>query len=103
MDKSEEFYFPGTPIPNGIDELRGYEKILQRSNFCVDRLKRNEQPKCVETCPTSCRKFSNLDDPESEVSRPMQTERTFVLRPEAGTDPRVCYIQNKKRDLVRIR
>ncbi len=99
----EDFYFPNTPIPYGVDELRGYEKIVQKCNFCADRLKRGEEPKCVETCPTSCRIFGDLDDPDSPVSRLLRSETTFVLRPEAGTEPRVWYIQNKKRDLIRIR
>jgi len=102
IDK-EEYYFPNTPIPYGVDELRGYEKIVQKCNFCADRLKRGEEPKCVEVCPTYCRKFGDMEDPESEVAQIMRKERTFVLRPEAGTDPHVRYIQNKNLDIVKIR
>jgi len=102
IDK-EEYYFPNTPIPYGVDELRGYEKIVQKCNFCVDRLKRGEEPKCVEVCPTYCRKFGDMEDPQSEVAQIARGERTFVLRPQAGTEPRVRYIQNKNLDIVKIR
>lgn len=102
IDK-ERFYFPDVPIPHGVDELRGFEKVVQKCNFCVDRLRQGLQPRCVEVCPTSCRTFGDGDDPESEVSRLEKTESTFVLRPEAGTEPRVRYVLNKKRDVVTIR
>jgi len=42
-------------------------------------------------------------DPETEAAQIVRRERTFVLRPEAGTEPRVRYIQNKNLDIVKIR
>jgi molybdopterin-containing oxidoreductase family iron-sulfur binding subunit len=99
----EEFYFPKTPIPYGVNELRGKEKIVQKCDLCVDRLARGEEPKCVEVCQTYCRAFGDLDDPASKVSELMRTERTFVLRPEAGTNPRVHYILKKKLDVIKIK
>jgi Fe-S-cluster-containing dehydrogenase component len=57
----------------------------------------------VEVCPTSCRKFGDRDEPGGELATLMRTERTFVLRPEAATRPRVHYALNKNLDVVRIR
>ena len=62
-----------------------------------------EDAPCEEVCPTSCRKFGDWDAPDSEVAQLMKTERTFVLRPEAATGPRVHYMMNKNLDVVRIR
>ncbi len=101
--EKEEFYFPNTPIPAGVDELRGHEKIVQKCNFCVDRLSRGEEPKCVEVCQACCRTFGDLDDPESKVSKLMKEERTFTLRPEAGTNPSVHYILSKRLDIIKIK
>lgn len=99
----EEVYFPGTYIPHGVEELRGYERVVQKCDFCVDRLRRGEEPRCVEVCPTSCRKFGDRDAADSEVTKVMRTERPFVLRPEAATRPRVRYTMSKNLDVVTVR
>ncbi len=101
--EEEEYYFPATPIPYGVDELRGYEKIVQKCSFCADRLATGLDPRCVETCPTYCRHFGDLDDPASKAAEAMRNERTFALRADAGTTPRVRYIQNKNLDIVTIK
>lgn len=48
-------------------------------------------PACLEACPTGARKFGNVLDPESEVSRILRTKRVFVLKEEVGTLPRFFY------------
>jgi Fe-S-cluster-containing dehydrogenase component len=37
--------------------------------------------------------FGDLDDPQSEVSRLVATRRHFVLKPDAGTQPRIYYLE----------
>ena len=37
--------------------------------------------------------FGDLDDPESEVSRLIAARRHFVLMPDAGTGPRIYYLE----------
>ncbi len=91
--KEERFYFPDTPIPYGVDELRGYEGIVQKCNFCVDRLGRGEEPACVEACPTACRVFGDLDDAGSEISFLIKSKYGFQLLPEKGTNPSVYYLR----------
>jgi molybdopterin-containing oxidoreductase family iron-sulfur binding subunit len=98
----EKYYFPDTPIPYGVDELKGLSRVVQKCTFCRDRLDAGKQPRCVQVCPTYCRVFGDLDDPESEVSRILREERTFTLRPELATAPRVHYLLNKKRDIIAI-
>ncbi len=87
----ERFYFPDTPIPYGVDELRGHKGVVQKCTFCADRLKRGEQPACVEVCPTSCRVFGDLDDPGSEIVRLIRSRYGFQLLPDKGTRPSVYY------------
>ncbi|MEW6262291.1 MAG: 4Fe-4S dicluster domain-containing protein [Thermodesulfobacteriota bacterium] len=91
--EEERFYFPDTPIPYGVDELRGVKGVVQKCNFCLARLERGDVPACVEVCPTSCRVFGDLNDPRSEVSQWLKKEKTFQLLPEQGTDPSVYYIR----------
>ena len=66
----------------------------QKCTFCSHRIDRgNFTPACVETCPTRCRVFGDLDDPSSEVSRRRRESSAFQVRAEAGTGPRVWYMR----------
>lgn len=89
----EEHYFPGIPIPYGVEELRGIEGVVQKCTFCADRLKAGAVPACVEACPTYCRVFGDLDDPESEVSGLARRQDAFRLLAEKGSEPCVYYIR----------
>ena len=64
----------------------------QKCTFCVHRVDQGLAPACVITCPTNCRIFGDLDDPNSEVSRLLKARQSFRLRPEMGTEPAVYYL-----------
>ncbi|WP_243027072.1 4Fe-4S dicluster domain-containing protein [Thermus albus] len=69
------------------------EGYVSKCTFCAHRLERGREPACVETCPTLCRTFGDLDDPESPVSRALrEAGRVDVLRPELGTKPKLFYL-----------
>jgi molybdopterin-containing oxidoreductase family iron-sulfur binding subunit len=87
------FYFPDTPIPDDKRELLRHEGVVQKCDFCIERLQRGEKPACVEICPTSCREFGDIEDPESEVSKLIESRSGFQLFPEKRTDPSVYYIR----------
>ncbi|MEN2982734.1 MAG: 4Fe-4S dicluster domain-containing protein [Thermus sp.] len=66
---------------------------VSKCTFCAHRLAQGKVPACVETCPTYCRTFGDLDDPESPVSQALRAaERVDVLRPEQGTRPKLFYL-----------
>lgn len=66
---------------------------VSKCTFCAHRIEQGRLPACVETCPTFCRTFGDLDDPESPVSRALrEAERVDVLRPELGTKPKLFYL-----------
>jgi molybdopterin-containing oxidoreductase family iron-sulfur binding subunit len=48
-------------------------------------------PACLEACPTGARKFGNLNDPNSEIRKIIETKRVFVLNEELATLPRFYY------------
>jgi molybdopterin-containing oxidoreductase family iron-sulfur binding subunit len=77
-------------------EARGFKKYTpgtaQKCTFCVHRVDKGLEPACVTTCPTHCRIFGDLDDPQSEVSQLMRERNSIALRPDAGTNPSVRYL-----------
>ena len=64
-----------------------------KCTFCIHRVERGELPACVAVCPTHSMYFGDLDYPESEVSRLIASRRHFVLMPDAGTAPRIYYLE----------
>jgi len=67
--------------------------FVAKCTFCDHRLAEGRLPACVETCPTLCRSFGDLDDPDSDVSRAVRAaQRVDVLKPEQGTRPKLLYL-----------
>jgi molybdopterin-containing oxidoreductase family iron-sulfur binding subunit len=50
------------------------------------------KPACVVTCPVFALQFGDLDDPASPVSALLRKKRSFRLREDFGTEPRVHYV-----------
>ena len=66
---------------------------VSKCTFCAHRLEKGKVPACVETCPTYCRTFGELEGPESPVAKALKAaERVDVLRPEQGTRPKLFYL-----------
>ena len=80
----------------GLEEamVKTVPGTVQKCTFCVHRIDAgNFEPACVQTCPTQCRIFGDLDDPESRVSRLIRERNGVQPRPEAGTNPSVYYLR----------
>ncbi len=63
-----------------------------KCDFCLHRVKEGIAPACVNTCQGKARIFGDMNDPNSEVARLIETEAVTVLRSEMGTRPNVYYI-----------
>jgi len=88
-------YFPGkglTPYEKAM-----YPKhqagVVEKCNFCQDRLAQGEDPACVHQCPVIAMTFGDMDDPNSEISQLIAARNPQPLKAEAGTDPKVFYIR----------
>lgn len=78
--------------------------VVEKCSFCYQRIDRGlslglkpgvdaeATPSCVMACPTGARIFGDLNDPESEVSKIIQSQHTIRLRDELGTGARVYYL-----------
>ena len=69
---------------------KGY---VDKCTFCLHRVKEGKQPACVSVCPMSCMHFGDLDDPKSVVATLLRARKWHTLLPEAGTRPRVFYLE----------
>jgi molybdopterin-containing oxidoreductase family iron-sulfur binding subunit len=65
--------------------------VVEKCTFCIHRVRAGQYPQCVEVCPVGARKFGNLLDPDSEVSRIIRTKRVFRLKDELNTQPKFYY------------
>lgn len=80
------------------DRRRG---VVEKCDFCMERVDRGEQPFCVEVCPERARVFGDLNDPNSEVSVLIREKGGTQLLAEAGTRPQVYYLprQRQRREM----
>jgi Fe-S-cluster-containing dehydrogenase component/Ni,Fe-hydrogenase III small subunit len=88
-------YFPNAGLSQ-IEQYRDGEHqngVVEKCNFCVERVENGLEPACVQTCPPKARYFGDLDDPESEVSRIIKAGNAVQLLRESGTNPSVYYIR----------
>lgn len=66
--------------------------VPQKCTFCAHLLDQGwEAPRCIQTCPTDCMIFGDLDNPDSRISKFLAAGKGEELYPEYGTKPRVTY------------
>jgi [DsrC]-trisulfide reductase subunit O len=66
--------------------------VVEKCNFCEERLAKGQKPACVEACPQRVFSFGNLADPESEPRRLLRSRFAIERKPELGTGPSVYYL-----------
>ncbi len=66
--------------------------VVEKCNFCVDRLAKGLVPACVEACPQKALLFGDVEDPNSEVRKVLNSRFAIRRRPSLGTGPQIYYI-----------
>jgi [DsrC]-trisulfide reductase subunit O len=66
--------------------------VVEKCNFCEERLARGEQPACVEGCKEKALVFGDLTDPESEPRKLLRARFGLQREPELGTGPSIFYL-----------
>ena len=78
--------------PYGIRFINPETNNADKCNWCYHRIMKDENPACVEACPTGARLFGRLDDPNSEISKRLAKLPTSVLKEHLGTHPKLYYL-----------
>lgn len=75
-----------------VDYPTREQGVVEKCNFCSDRLTKGLMPACVESCPEKALVFGDLNDPASDVRVLLESSNTMQRKPELGTKPSVFYI-----------
>lgn len=70
------------------------DNTVEKCILCAHRLKNNEQPFCVVSCPSGARVVGDINDAGSDAAKLLKKHKNFVLQPKEGTKPNVYYIRD---------
>lgn len=101
-----EYYTEDTPALQPYEKAPTYEYGQKRArksgaspvgnarkcHFCLHRLEEGMLPACVTSCVGRATYFGDANDPEGLVHELIGRPNVQVLKPEAGTKPRVYYL-----------
>jgi dimethyl sulfoxide reductase iron-sulfur subunit len=79
----------GVPSIAASDSRKG---VVEKCDFCADRLMAGGKPVCVESCPYEARVFGDIEDPNGEVARIVSSGGVNILKPEGRFSPSVYYV-----------
>lgn len=101
------FFNKGTPFVESVDGVAAWDgvpafvnpevkvrprEVVEKCTFCVHRIDKGiKVPACVEACPAQCMVFGDLDDPKSDINKHIEHKRTFQLKPDQKTKPKLYY------------
>jgi len=75
--------------PDFPTRMRG---VVEKCNFCAERLAKGKMPACVEACEQKALVFGDLEEPESEIRELLRSNFTIRRKPSLGTNPEIYYI-----------
>ncbi len=87
------YYNPARELDQPGTGLR-YKGVVEKCTLCNHRVSHGELPYCVEACPANARIFGDLNDPNSEVNQILGKYRSWRLKEDLGTEPKVYYVRS---------
>jgi Fe-S-cluster-containing dehydrogenase component len=77
--------------PYGARFVNPVKDVADKCTFCEHRLAKGLLPACVEACPTAARIFGDISDPNSEITRLIESSNTQTLKKWTHTGPEIYY------------
>jgi Fe-S-cluster-containing dehydrogenase component len=65
--------------------------VVEKCNFCEERLAKGILPACVLACKEKALIFGDLENPQSEIRTVIERRFTLRRRPILGTEPQIYY------------
>jgi len=75
--------------PNFPTRTKG---VVEKCNFCAERLVLGLRPACVEACKEKVLDFGDLGNSQSEIQKVLRAQFSIRRKPELGTQPQVFYL-----------
>jgi len=66
--------------------------VVEKCNFCEERLAKGQLPACVVSCKEKAIVFGDLEDPNSAIREILESNFTIRRKPTLGTQPEVYYL-----------
>lgn len=66
--------------------------VVEKCNFCAERLAKGLIPACVEACKEKGLVFGDLEDTKSEARELLRSHHAVRRNPQLGTNPQVYYL-----------
>jgi molybdopterin-containing oxidoreductase family iron-sulfur binding subunit len=66
--------------------------VVEKCNFCAERLAVGKLPACVTACPYQALIFGDLHDPQSDLRKVLAANFTIRRKPALGTQPQIYYV-----------
>ena len=66
--------------------------VVEKCNFCDERLAKGLIPACVEACKEKALAFGDLNDADSSVRKLLRSRNALQRKAELGTKPKVFYL-----------
>ncbi|MBW2634860.1 MAG: 4Fe-4S dicluster domain-containing protein [Deltaproteobacteria bacterium] len=86
--------------PYSVRFLNPVTHMADKCTWCYHRVRKGLLPACVNVCPTGARKFGDLNDKESEVSKILRGHGVLtVLKKDMGNYP-ALYYKGLRREVV---
>jgi molybdopterin-containing oxidoreductase family iron-sulfur binding subunit len=82
-------HLPAEPASDFPTRTKG---VVEKCNFCAERLAKGLKPACVDACKNAALFFGDINDPATDVSALLKGGFTIRRKPELGTLPMVYYI-----------
>jgi len=75
--------------PDFPSRMRG---VVEKCNFCEERLAKGQLPACVEACEAKAMVFGDIEDADSDIRCLLQTRFSLRRKPSLGTQPYIYYL-----------
>lgn len=77
--------------PYGCRYIHPERKVVDKCTFCYHRLKKGQDPACIEVCPTGARIYGNLRDKDGPMVKFLKNHTCQVLKPHLNTGSKLYY------------